>query len=446
MIARCGPLFAGNEAAMITIACVGGFTAIFAATIALRQFDLKKVFAYSTVSQLGFMFVGVAVLAPVAGVFHLVTHAFFKALLFLSSGVVMHAMLGVLDLREMSGLKRVLPVTRWLMLIGCLALAGMVPFSGFFSKDEIIHAALERGGIQTIVGIVLLVTAFLTAYYTFRLYFRVFEGPLREPAAPAAGHGGHGHGGHDDHATASASAVQAGDAHESGVDEHLASKAHQHALDDHGHHNHEPLIMIAPLVLLAIGALAAGFLNWPSEGLGHFLGQSRSFQLAFEVAKATHPAPLVTEGTEGAAPEGIAAAGFGQHEANAAEHEPFNIVMLVSFAIATLGILLAYALHLRDRARAERLAAGLPKLTGLLEAKYWVDEIYQNTIVEPLRGLGRVLFDADRYLVDGFVAAVGWVPQLGGWVLKLGVQRGSLQGYAAAMLFGVLFILLLVYM
>src|SRR5256885_2986200 len=140
MIARCGTLFVGNEAAMITVAVVGAFTALFAATIALRQFDLKKVFAYSTVSQLGFMFVGVGVLAPVAGVFHLVTHAFFKALLFLSSGVVMHAMAGELDLRKMSGLKHVLPKTRWLMLIGCLALAGGPPFAGVGVKGEMLRA------------------------------------------------------------------------------------------------------------------------------------------------------------------------------------------------------------------------------------------------------------------------------------------------------------------
>ena len=118
--------------------------AIMAATIALRQFDLKKVFAYSTISQLGFMFVAVGTLAPVACIFHLVTHAFFKALLFLSSGVVMHAMGGVLDMRQMSGLKRVLPWTHGFMLVGCLALAGVPPFSGFFSKDEILAAALDR--------------------------------------------------------------------------------------------------------------------------------------------------------------------------------------------------------------------------------------------------------------------------------------------------------------
>src|SRR5688572_27854597 len=206
MIVRCGTLFVGNTAAMWTIAAIGAFTALFAATIALRQFDLKKVFAYSTISQLGFMFVAVGVLAPAAGVFHLLTHAFFKALLFLSSGVVMHAMAGELDFRKFSGLKHVLPKTRILMLIGCLALAGFPLMSGYWSKDEIIHYSHER---SLLIYAVLTVTAFLTAYYTFRLYFRVFEGPEVIPPAPA---GGHGHGGHDvadAHATASASGVHA---------------------------------------------------------------------------------------------------------------------------------------------------------------------------------------------------------------------------------------------
>src|SRR6185437_688939 len=146
MIARCGPLFVHNPAAMTTIACIGCFTALLAAFIALRQFDLKKVFAYSTISQLGFMFVAVGCLAPVAGVFHLVTHAFFKALLFLSSGVVMHAMAGELDMRKMSGIRKQLPLTNILMLIGCLALAGFPLFSGFFSKDDIVGAAFHMHG------------------------------------------------------------------------------------------------------------------------------------------------------------------------------------------------------------------------------------------------------------------------------------------------------------
>src|SRR5439155_18440785 len=219
MIARCGSLFVGNQAAMLTVASIGAFTALLAATIALRQFDLKKVFAYSTISQLGYMFIGVGVLAPVAGVFHLMTHAFFKALLFLASGVVMHAMAGELDMRKMSGLKNVLPKTRWLMLIGCCALAGFPFLSGFFSKDEIIGAAWQQ---SRTIALVALLTAVLTAYYTFRLYFRLFEGPEIIPPPPPP------------------------EAPE--VDKHLAQTAfHAHE----AHPDHEPAIMIWPLIILA---------------------------------------------------------------------------------------------------------------------------------------------------------------------------------------------------
>ena len=409
MIARCGALFAGNEPALVTIGVVGSFTALFAGTIALRQFDLKKVFAYSTVSQLGFMFAAVAVLAPVAAVFHLVTHAFFKALLFLSSGVVMHAMNGVLDLRQMSGLKRVLPKTRWLMLVGCLALSGAPVFSGFFSKDEIVHAAFGAGTpARVALGCVLLLTAFLTAYYTFRLYFRVFEGPLVLPGQPGHAAGADDHGGHGSHDAS-------------------------HGGHGDGHHNHEPMIMIAPLAILAVGAVLAGFLNWPAASLGDFLGHSPSFQATQLVANAKF------------GDANVEAAALGQHEPGAG-HSPFNIVMLVSGVIALAGIFAAYALHLRDRARADRLAAGVPALAALLEGKYWIDELYDALIVKPLRRLAQLFYDVDRYLIDGGVAAVSWVPQLGGWALKLGVQRGSLQGYASAMLFGVLVILIVVFM
>jgi NADH-quinone oxidoreductase subunit L len=426
MIARCGTLFVTNEAAMITIAGIGAFTAILAGTIAMRQFDLKKVFAYSTVSQLGFMFVGVGVLAPVAGVFHLVTHAFFKALLFLSSGVVMHAMAGELDMRKLSGLKRVLPKTNILILIGCLALAGFPFLAGFFSKDEIVHHAMEK---QPVIGIVLLIAAFMTAYYTFRLYFRVFQGPEMIPDAPA-GHGhGHGHDTAHDHAHASASAVMTGDVEESGVDKGQTAHAPAHEPDQHGHHDHEPMILIIPLVVLAIGALLAGYLNWPKEGLAGFLGHSPSFQLA---------ASLVGEADR---------AGFGQHavEHNAVEveHSPFNAVMLISGLIAIAGIGLAYWLHLKDRAMADRLAVKFGGLTKLLDAKFWVDEIYQSAIVEPLRKLGVFFFAIDRFIVDGLVWLVSFIPQLSGFALKLTTQRGYLQGYALTMIFGVTVILVL---
>jgi NADH-quinone oxidoreductase subunit L len=430
MIARCGTLFVTNQPAMITVAVVGAFTALFAATIALRQFDLKKVFAYSTISQLGFMFVGVGVLAPVAGVFHLVTHAFFKALLFLSSGVVMHAMLGHLDMRKMSGLKAVLPKTRILMLIGCLALAGFPFLSGFFSKDEIVHHAWER---RKVLGLVMLFTAFLTAYYTFRLYFRVFEGPLLVPTEPAEDHHARDDNGADDeHAHASASAVETGDTAESGVDEHLATAAHQKETGDHGHHDHEPALMIVPLIVLAVGAVLAGYLNWPGERLGHFLSGSPSFARAYEMLQSV----------PGHAPD---PAGFGIHVPQAEPRSPFSWIMLISALISIMGILLAYQLHLKDRLKGSELPARYPALTRLLERRYWVDEIYQNAIVEPLRTLGRAFFVIDQMVVDAVVWLLGFIPQASGFALKLTTQRGYLQGYAAAMLFGIAVILLVIF-
>ena len=228
------------------------------------------------------MFVGVGILAPTAAVFHLVTHAFFKALLFLSSGVVMHAMMGTLDMRKMSGLKKVLPKTNLLMLIGCAALAGFPGLSGFFSKDEIVAQTWAH---SYLIGVVVLFTAFLTAYYTFRLYFQVFQGPLVQPTEPAeapTGHDSHDHGGHDD----------------------------AHAHDEH--HNHEPMLMILPLVVLAVGALFAGYLNWPQDHLAKFLGKSPSVHFAYEIASSRYPADLVKPASFGVMVAGaeVGTAGF----------------------------------------------------------------------------------------------------------------------------------------
>ena len=406
MIARCGTLFVANEAAMWTIAIVGAFTALLAATIALRQFDLKKVFAYSTISQLGYMFVGVGVLAPVAGVFHLVTHAFFKALLFLCSGVVMHAMSGELDLRKMSGLRRVLPWTRWLILIGCAALAGFPLLSGFFSKDEIIAAAWEHSWL---LGALMFLTAFLTAYYTFRLYFRVFEGPLVIPAAPAQGHDSHNSHGHD-------------------------SAGHEHQS-----HNHEPMLMILPLVLLAIGAIGAGYLNYPARAhdLGDFLGRSPSMQMAYQVAARHHevnPKPFGQEDHRG-----LSTLEKQQEETLHSQ------MMILSAIISAAGIGLAYMMHLHNRSLAENLARKFPRITRLVENKYYVDEIYQAVVVESLRKLGRVFFAFDRLVIDGIVWTIGFVPQCGGLILKISSQRGELQGYAATMLLGVVIILIIMF-
>lgn len=409
MIARCGTLFITSEPALWTVAIVGAFTAIFSATIALRQFDLKKVFAYSTISQLGFMFVGVGALAPVAGIFHLMTHAFFKALLFLSSGVVMHAMLGHLDMRRMSGLKKVLPKTRWLMLGGCCALAGVPLFSGFFSKDEIVAAAWERSHW---LGLVMLVTALLTAYYTFRLYFRVFEGPLMVPDFPAEGHHAAGH---DDH---------------HGPDNpHAGHGSHTQG----SHHNHEPLVMILPLALLLVGAVLAGYLNFPKEHMGEFLGRSPSFELTYTMAR-------------NAGIESLSPAAFGQHVEVARQvreaSENFHIlVMVVSGLIALAGIGMAYYAHLLHRDVADRVVARFPSLNRILEKKYLVDEIYSAILINPLWRIGQLFYWFDRRVIDGVIWFIGFVPQGAGFLVKWSTQRGQLQGYAVMMLLGIVIIL-----
>jgi NADH-quinone oxidoreductase subunit L len=250
LVARCAPLFVVSAAAQQTVAVVGGFTALLAALIALTQTDLKRVLAYSTISQLGYMFLalGTASLAGItAGMFHLFTHAFFKALLFLGAGSVMHAMGGVIDLRELGGLRRRMPVTHWTFLAGCLALAGIVPFAGFFSKDQILLAVSEKAAVGGGAGwlyfalyAAALLTAGLTACYTFRAFFLAFYGPERIPAAA-------------------------------------------------GHHAHEsPAVMTVPLAILAACALVVGaYFEWTHQ-FADFLRLTPS--LAYENLPAEHHA------------------------------------------------------------------------------------------------------------------------------------------------------------
>jgi len=218
MVARCGVIFVAEPAVMTVVAVIGAVTALFAATIALTQHDMKRILAYSTISQLGYMFLGLGVYAAGSAVFHLFTHAFFKALLFLAAGSVMHAMGGIIDLRRFSGLRRVLPWTCRFCVIGALALAGFPFFSGFWSKDEIIHHAF---GHNFWLGLIGLLTAVLTAFYTFRMIFRAFWGQERVPP---------------------------------GVHPHESGRW-----------------MLVPLGILAAGALLAGYFSVPGDRIGHFL-------------------------------------------------------------------------------------------------------------------------------------------------------------------------------
>ncbi len=492
MIARCSVLFAPErERVTIAVAFVGAFTPCSRVDRGGR-FDLKKVFAYSTVSQLGFHVRRRRHPRAVAGVFHLVTHAFFKALLFLGSGVVMHAMLGHLDMRKMSGLKTSnSPRRGWLILIGCLALAGLPPFAGFFSRTRSSRRPGTRTGCCTLV---LLLTAAADRVLHVPPLLPRLRGPDARPDrgrrraprrgrprrratptpiyghAPAA-HADAGHGGahvydsgttsagkhaaddddshgarayvaleaaHQQHGHASTPAVQTGTAGESGVDQHLATKAHQDATahghggghgHGHGDHNHEPMVMILPLVVLAIGAIGAGLLLGPTHILGHFLGDSPSFRLGYEAAAAKFGASEELKGNFGLA----------------TPHHGWG-PLIIGTLVAAAGIGLAYFFHLKERARGDQLARSFGFLTRPMEAKYWVDEVYQSAIVEPLRLFGRLLFAVDRFVIDGLVWAISFVPQLSGWTLKLTVQRGYLQGYAVAMLFGLAAILLVVFL
>ena len=198
--------------------------------------------------------------------------------------------------------------------------------------------------------------------------------------------------------------------------------------------------MIFPLIVLAIGAVVAGFFNLPGvHTLGDFLGHSPSFHHGYSLAMDTVEAGRYPAGY-------VDPAQWGHHAEGEHGGGIHWVPMLASIAVAGLGIGLAYLLHLKDRRRADDLAAMVPGVARAIENKYWVDEAYQSMIVEPLRALGRFFFAVDRYIVDGLVWLISFVPQAGGWALKLGVQRGYLQGYAAVMLFGLAAILLVIFL
>ena len=223
LVARSFPLFAASETAMDAVAYVGAFTALFAATIALVQNDIKRVLAYSTVSQLGYMMLALGAAGYVAGVFHLFTHAFFKALLFLAAGAVIVALHHEQDIRRMGGLWKSIPVVGWLFLIGCLAIAGIPPLSGFFSKDEILLAAYADG--RTGVFLLGMLTAFFTAFYMFRLFFKVFFGTYRGEGSVGS----------------------------------------------------VPGVMVWPMGILAALSVLSGFVQFPSHALGDWLSEGARF-------------------------------------------------------------------------------------------------------------------------------------------------------------------------
>jgi NADH-quinone oxidoreductase subunit L len=389
MIGRNAVLFGHAPETLTIVAVIGTATALMAGTIGLVQNDIKRVLAYSTVSQLGYMFLAMGVGAYAAGIFHLYTHAFFKALLFLGSGAVIHALAGEQDLRRMGGLKHELPITYWTFLIGALAIAGVPGLAGFFSKDEILARTFESG--HTILWAVGLLTALLTATYMFRLVFLAFHGD-RAPAAVSPEHP-------EEHEPAAQHSPPTHPARQ-----HAPDTGHQ---APHGHLHDAPPAMAFVLIVLAIGSVVAGW-----AGLGgrfeHFLEPSFAPESVREVADTSAEIPL----------------------------------MIVSIVVAFAGIGLATYYFLKNRRAADAVAARFAGLYRLLLNKYYVDEIYDAAIVQPIRiasedGLWKVV---DVRVIDGAVNGAGEIVG-GSSELMRRLQTGSVRAYAASLFVGVVLIL-----
>jgi NADH-quinone oxidoreductase subunit L len=425
MIGRNAELFSHAPLTLAIVAGIGIATALLAGTIGLVQNDIKRVLAYSTVSQLGYMFLAMGVGAYAAGIFHLYTHAFFKALLFLGSGAVIHALAGEQDLRNMGGLKKYLPITYWTFLIGALAIAGVPLLSGFFSKDEILFrtfvAEQTAGhGVMWALGVL---TSLLTATYMFRLVFLAFHGERR-----VAVRGGH----------TAAEADVAPRAHGNTV--HGDAGAHGHGAA-HGHGLHDaPPTMAIPLIVLALGSILAGYVGVP-----HALGGSNRIERFLEPSFETHAAPAhqTTAAPAPAAPA-VQVASVQHTEAPADEHLQRTELMLmgISSGVAIAGILIAVYFWLRNPGAAAAMAARLRPIYVLLYNKYYVDELYDTLLVQPIKQLSikGLWHGADATLIDGAVNGVGTVVNTTSAALRR-LQTGSVRTYAAAVFVGVVLML-----
>lgn len=469
MVIRCTPLFMASPTAQLVVACIGGFTAILAGLIALTQYDLKRVLAYSTVSQLGYMFLalGAGSLAGIAGgMFHLFTHAFFKALLFLGAGSVMHAMGNVIDMRRFGGLRKLMPITYATFFIGCLALAGIPPLSGFWSKDAVIAsvhdrvhtlehelehrhapahgegdhaheastlpaplAALSNAQLETFASVYhwlyysAMFTAFLTAFYTFRAFLMTFHGEERIP-------------------------------------------------NEAGHHAHEsPPSMYVPLVILSIFAAIIGGALFLSHRFDHYLLHAPSLALGWATRT---DMPGKFHGDVAAISILIAVAGVacacylylyerdqisflkrlmnfewlnkvteGAFVSSLANWGPVRLIhggakriglgwftALVGDLFLLLVLILSLPLMLGAYLSPYRLSYG----------KFFFDEIYTALVVWPLRGVAQLAYWVDRNVIDGLVNACGRIPTMFGNLMR-SMQMGLMQFYALAMVLGVLVLL-----
>ena len=417
LTARCSAVVVKSPTALLVIAVIGAATAIFAATIGLAQNDIKKVLAYSTVSQLGYMFLACGVGAFIAGIFHVMTHAFFKALLFLGSGSVIHGMHEEQDIRKMGGLRKYMPITFGTMAVGWLAISGFPLLSGFFSKDEILWKTYSTEALPPNVGKILwgvaALTALLTAIYMTRMMVMTFWGKERFGQGESHGHK------HDDHA------------------------------HHHGKPHESPAVMWLPLVILAVLSVVGGWVGWP-ESLGgpnyfeHFLHPviaqvGPAEHTANAAVSETHGAARAEHSTTGAttgATAGAEATGAASPVVRAEEpHDTSTELALtgLSVLLGLVGIGIGFAVFNRNPLR---------KMPSLLENKYYVDEIYDEVVVEPIHQtsshfLWRVV---DVKIIDGFVNLVARI--FGGLANLLRyTQTGFARNYAAVILIGAIVVI-----
>jgi NADH-quinone oxidoreductase subunit L len=371
MVSRSHMIFERAPEALMVVAVIGTLTALFAATIGIVQTDIKKVLAYSTVSQLGYMFMACGVGAFSAGIFHLMTHAFFKGLLFLAAGSVIHAVGGEQDMRKMGGLRSYIPWTFLTMGIATLAIAGIPPFAGFWSKDEILWKAFSSEHGSWVFWLVGVITAFITSFYMFRLLFMTFFGDYHGAHVDEHGHGTHGH----------------------------AHAAHGHDEHSHGEPHESPMVMLVPLMILAVLSVIGGLVGI-GDRFEHFLE------------------PVFGSGASEAVGE---AAGRGKE----------FLLMGISVAVALAGLILAWVLYVSKPYLPQKIADSLGSLYEAVLHKYYVDELYARLFVKPLiDGSTSILWQGvDRKVIDDTVNnAADGARHVSDEVRHM--QSGNLRSYA----------------
>jgi NADH-quinone oxidoreductase subunit L len=450
MVVRCNSIYQNAPTAMFIVAIIGCATAIFAATIGLAQNDIKKVLAYSTVSQLGYMFLACGVGAFVAAIFHVMTHAFFKALLFLGSGSVIHGMHHEQDMRRMGNLRKYLPITFITMLMGWLAICGIPIWAGFFSKDEILYRTFAAPNLPGYWNYVLwgvgLLTAVLTAVYMTRLMVMTFFGQERFHLAFADGDEGH------DPALAEEAAFASGEASDDETHHNTAAN-NEHDDDEHhalpaDFHPHEsPWTMTVPLIVLAVLSTLGGLVGIPyavSSMVGS--GDVNVFEHTLEPviyqrhAVTDHAVPALTAPSEHGA-NAAAETAAAQHSTVTSEHATHSAEEIsAERTLAGLSVLLALV----------GIAIGwftfgpnpLRRLPNILVEKWRIDEIYNGYIVDPITNLSREGFwkGFDLGFIDGVVNGAGYFTIALGSMLRR-VQVGFIRSYAAIILLGALVVL-----